>query len=281
MNMPMLSIITTCKGRLAHLQQSLPRMVGNSDTEVIVVDYDCPDRARDWVAAEYPEVRVVRVSNAPTFNISHARNLGAQAARGQWLGFVDADILLSQGFMEQALPLLRGGAFYLSALRDPQVVGTVFCARTDHVASEGYDEVLQGWGAEDRDFYTRLGMLGRAQQRLAGERLRVIQHGSDDRVRHYEIKDRWLNQRIGALYSQIKHDVARQLGKLNLPRELRQTIYDEVRRTLCHAAEANQKNARVEITLPPDLTVRLFGCRLQRVWTYTLEMLPDQPLREP
>lgn len=255
-------------------------MVGNSNTEVIVVDYDCPDRARDWVAAVYPEVRVVRVGDAPTFNISHARNLGAQAARGQWLGFVDADILLLQGFVEQALPLLRGGAFYLAALGDPQVVGTVFCARTDYVASDGYDEVLQGWGAEDRDFYTRLGMLGRAQQRLAGEWLSVIQHGSDDRVRHYEIKDRWLNQRIGALYSQIKHDLARQLGKLNLPRELRQTIYDEVRRTLCQAAEANQQNARVDITLAPDLSVRLFGCRLQRVWSYTLEMLSDRPPRE-
>ena len=122
------------------------------------------------------------------------------------------------------------------------------------------------------------GALG---ENLAEASLNVIQHGSDDRLRHYEIKDRWLNQRIGALYSQIKHDLARQLGKLNLPRELRQTIYDEVRRTLCHAAEANQKNARVDITLPPDLSVRLFGCRLQRVWTYTLEMLSDRAPREP
>jgi glycosyltransferase involved in cell wall biosynthesis len=273
----MLSIITTCKGRLAHLQQSLPRMAGHPNTEVIVVDYDCPERAGDWVAAEYPEVRVVRVSDAPTFNISHARNLGAQSARGQWLGFVDADILLAQGFVEQALPLLREGAFYLVAHRDPQVVGTVFCARTDYVASDGYDEVLQGWGAEDRDFYARLGMLGRAQQRLPGAWFSVIQHGSDDRVRHYETKDRWLNQRIGALYAQIKHDLARQLGKLSLPRGLRQTIYDEVRRTLCHAAEASQKSARVQIALPPDLSVRLFGCKLQRVWTYTLEMQSEQP----
>ena len=106
--LPAISFVTTCKGRLAALKQSLPRMVAQPHAEVIVVDYDCPEGAGAWVAAEHPAARVVQVRDAPMFNIARARNLGAQAARGEWLGFVDADILLDEHFMEQALARLRG-----------------------------------------------------------------------------------------------------------------------------------------------------------------------------
>ncbi len=39
---PKFSIITTCKGRLEHLKQTLPAMLAQKDSEVIVVDYSCP-----------------------------------------------------------------------------------------------------------------------------------------------------------------------------------------------------------------------------------------------
>ena len=40
---PTFSIVTTCKGRLEHLQRSLPSFAAQSGAEVVVVDYDCPD----------------------------------------------------------------------------------------------------------------------------------------------------------------------------------------------------------------------------------------------
>ena len=65
--MPLLSIVTTCKGRLHHLRRSLPRFLAQPNTEVIVVDYDCPDGTSDVVAREFPAARVVAVKDRPHF----------------------------------------------------------------------------------------------------------------------------------------------------------------------------------------------------------------------
>ena len=40
---PKFSIVTTCKGRLGNLKQSLPTFVAEAAAEVVVVDYDCPE----------------------------------------------------------------------------------------------------------------------------------------------------------------------------------------------------------------------------------------------
>ena len=98
---PLVSIVTTCKGRLHHLRRSLPNFLAQPDTEVIVVDYDCPDETAGVCAREFPAVRVVKVENAPRFNWARARNLGAAAARGTWIAFFDADIVMAPDFVRR------------------------------------------------------------------------------------------------------------------------------------------------------------------------------------
>jgi hypothetical protein len=52
------SLITTCKGRLAHLKETLPAFLAQgAGCEVIVVDYDCPEGAATWVNANHPRDR--------------------------------------------------------------------------------------------------------------------------------------------------------------------------------------------------------------------------------
>jgi glycosyltransferase involved in cell wall biosynthesis len=271
---PAISIVTTCKGRLSMLQQSLPRMVTQPRAEVIVVDYDCPDGAGAWVATEYPAVRLVRVADAPLFNIARARNLGARAARGEWLCFVDSDILLEARFIEQALPRLRAGAFYTMASPEPDAGGSTVCRRADFVALEGYDEVLQDWGPEDRDLYIRLVARGCAHETLPGDWIQVIKHDDAARVNFYGIKDRWLSQRINASYSQIKHDLARQFGTPNLSLDMRRAIHAQVCATLQHGAQSGNGSARIQITLPSALDVRLYGWHMKRTWVYEIEPAP-------
>jgi glycosyltransferase involved in cell wall biosynthesis len=273
---PAISIVTTCKGRLAMLKQSLPGMVMQPHAEVIVVDYDCPEGAGAWVAAEHSAARVVQVKDAPLFNIARARNLGAQAARGEWLCFVDADIVLDARFIEQALPRLRAGAFHTMASPEPDAVGTFICRREDFVALEGYDEVLQDWGPEDRDLYIRLVARGCAHETLPGDWIGVIKHDDAARVSFYGIKDRWLSQRINASYSQIKHDLARQFRTPNLSLEVRRAIYAQVRDTLQRGAQSGNGAARIQITLPPTLDVRLYGWQMKRTWVYEIAPPPAQ-----
>ena len=77
--MPRLSIVTTCKGRLHHLRESLPTFLAQPDCETIVVDFDCPDRTAEVVAREFPAARLVALKDEPHFDIDRARNAGAKA----------------------------------------------------------------------------------------------------------------------------------------------------------------------------------------------------------
>ena len=81
MALPRLSIVTSCKGRLKYLKQALPTFVAQTESEVVVVDYDCPEGTKEWVAANFSAVRLVNVTREPIFNASRARNLGARDAR--------------------------------------------------------------------------------------------------------------------------------------------------------------------------------------------------------
>jgi glycosyltransferase involved in cell wall biosynthesis len=277
---PELSIITTCKGRLAHLKQTLPAMVAQADTEVIVVDYACPEGTADWVAATFPQVRVVRIERAPFFNVARARNSGAAQAHGRWLCFVDADILLAADFAVRVRPLLQNDAFHVFANPQPAVLGAVVCRPADFTAIGGYDDVIEGYGTEDRDLYLRLLAHGRRSEQLPGDIVQALSHDRAASVRYYELKDHTLSQRINATYVQIKQDLARQFGAHFLGVDTRRTIYAEVGRAFRQAAASGRPATRVEITLPAALDVRLFDWQMTRVWTYLLNPLPP-PLRVP
>ena len=110
--MARISLITTCKGRLAHLQESLPRMLAQPDCECIVVDYDCPQGAASWVACNHPGARIVKAEREPLFRPGHARNLGAAAAVAPWLAFVDADTLLAPDYVATIFDRIAAGGIF-------------------------------------------------------------------------------------------------------------------------------------------------------------------------
>src|SRR5665213_3378936 len=114
---PLFSLVTTCKGRLEHLRFTLPYMLALGDCEVIVVDYDCPDHAGDWVRATHPGVRVVQVADQPLFNLAHARNLGIDAARAPWLMIVDADVIVAPELLDVLRGLMQPGSYLLPEVR--------------------------------------------------------------------------------------------------------------------------------------------------------------------
>lgn len=198
MTMPSVSIITTCKGRLTHLRQTFPLMLAldyEGPLEVIVVDYGCPDGAADYVESEgHARGRAVRVTkHTEWWNMSRARNLGANAATGEYLAFVDADYLLQPTYIARAVGAMTATASRLGCPSLPhcELFGAcVVEARWIHHL-RGFDEALNenGYGWDDIDFYHRSTAHGEAPLPLGTGLLEDIKHGDDDRTRFYSQKD--------------------------------------------------------------------------------------------
>lgn len=157
---------------------------GQAAVEVIVADNASTDGT-----AELARSRGCRVVPVATRSIAAARNAGCTAARGEFVGVVDADMRIHPGTfdaIERALvsPRIVGGATGCTldrwslglavtfvVLVVPFVwttgfdTGVVFFRRRDFEATGGYDETLRV--AEDVRFLLDLRRVGRGQgQRL-------------------------------------------------------------------------------------------------------------------
>ncbi len=265
--------ITTCKGRLAHLQQSLPRIAKQLGVACLVVDYSCPDLAADWVTSHVPDVKVVRVEGEPGFNVSRARNLGAQATDAEWLGFFDADTLLDENFAALVVPNLRPGYFYCSNALTRQTCGAVICRRDDFFAIGKYDENFDGWGGEDNDLITRLMLSGRQRGYFPASLLGEISHSDELRTRFHQIKDVRLQLLINTLYWRAKTDMMRLYGVVPSDNTL-QTLFNEVRRTIV-AGNRKSTPVKLEINLPATLMQNPFHggrCEITGKLVYSMDL---------
>lgn len=234
MSKPTVAIITTCKDRLHHLQRTLPAMVAQKPDEVIVVDYDCPQHAGDWVEAHVPRVQVVRNPGAHGFNLGRARNLGAAETSSQWLLFVDADVVIQPGLIETLRAGVETGAFYTpqpANSADAQLFGSLCCRTRDFVSVRGYDEMIEGWGFEDQDLRERLKLLGLREIHYARELLDPIAHDDSERFVRSDMQDRFQNEAINACYAKAKHAITIAKGRrATQPIEERRNLMIECRR---------------------------------------------------
>lgn len=110
----MLSVVTPTHNKRALLERTLAALRAQVlpdgvAWEIVVVDDGSSDGTGAWLAAQAalpgPALRVV----APGHNVgrARARNLGAAAAAGRWLVFIDDDIVAPPGLLAAHLELLR------------------------------------------------------------------------------------------------------------------------------------------------------------------------------
>ncbi len=251
----MYSIVTTCKARLHHLRESLPAMLRQPDSEVIVVDYDCPDDTAGYVSSHHPSARVVRAGTAEGFNVSRARNIGAAAARGETLVFVDADVVLADTFIGFVAERVSRDAYAKPlgplALGDNSVQGTCVVHKRHFDLVGGYDEVLVNYGGEDLELYERLNTAQVKVVALAPELfLRVIAHGSEDRERFFG-KRADEGFMVGKVYRVAKDMVIRLNGSFDVDLATRRGLYAEISRLVRNMGEMpDGKSLTLEINFP-------------------------------
>jgi glycosyltransferase involved in cell wall biosynthesis len=258
--------VTTCMGRLAALRQSLGPMLEQPDGSCVVVDYSCPDGAADWVVANHPSVRVVRVPGQSHFNLAAARNAGARLADAPWICFVDADVILEQSFSASLSQVLAPGDYYRVVSGDGGIGGTFACSKADFERVGGYDEVYRGWGDEDNDLYDALQFVGLRQRSLPVALLKHMPHGDDERTRFYPVADRILGHAVNRVYRIVKWDTAR-LGRELPTLEFRRALYEKIAEVVTRSIQSGG---------PGDLAVHLphgivpGGWTLKRQLTYRL-----------
>jgi glycosyltransferase involved in cell wall biosynthesis len=254
---PRVSIITTCKGRLRHLRHSLPSFLAQPDSEVIVVDYDCPDNTAGVCAREFPAAHVVKVYDAPRFKTSRARNLGAVEARGEWIAFFDADIMMAPDFIRRLAPALdaRGTfhRFFPTDVRTNSACGSCVVRQEDYRAVDRYDEVMLGYGGEDQDLYFRLELSGVKGQAMDFNMLaEIIQHGDQERVRFAVYDTVVRHQQVNDVYYLVKHSLLRHLGVNGLTEPQRQKLYGLVSEVVNDASRTPESPIHFTMELPRD-----------------------------
>lgn len=168
MSTPFLSVIVPAYQAEGYLPETLGAIVASdlprTDWELIVVDDGSSDQT-SRVAGRWAD-RVVTLPGPPR-GPAHARNNGAQVARGEWLVFVDADVRLLPGTLRR-LRTATAAPGKLVALfgtydADPPAPGVVSQFRNlhhryVHLRSAGpVDTFWAGCGAVQRDAFLAVG----------------------------------------------------------------------------------------------------------------------------
>jgi GT2 family glycosyltransferase len=210
-DLPRISLVTTCKGRLSQLKQTIGGCLRQNDPnfEYVVVDYDCPEGSAGWVKSQ-PDNRIVivKIHNRPLFNQSHSRNLGARFATGEILVFIDADTLLQPDFLASVRSKLRDNSFLTTsmALAGEKDYGSgaglmgyggiIACWKNDWEATRGFDESMVGWGGEDDDFRRRLRARGLTPLLFDLTLCHAIDHDETSRTEFYREQKKGLSSSL-------------------------------------------------------------------------------------
>ncbi|MFC6223349.1 glycosyltransferase family 2 protein [Hymenobacter artigasi] len=104
---PLVSIITVNynqPGITCELLASL-RLLTYSNYEVIVVDNASPTQSPDPIAAQFPEINLIRSSH--NLGFAGGNNLGVAAARGKYVFFLNNDTEVAPGLLEPLVALFE------------------------------------------------------------------------------------------------------------------------------------------------------------------------------
>jgi len=181
----MISLVTACMNREAHLRRSLPEwlklpLIG----EVVIVDWS-NDRSLTELTGLDPRVRVIRAQNEPRWVLSYAYNLGIGRSTGEIVLKCDADCIPTA----EVAALLPAAAYFLAGFwksgrrfNKPSVNGQCLFARRQFDAVNGYSEFIRTYGRDDEDFYDRLIAAGFARREIDPALLNFIEHPNEARM---------------------------------------------------------------------------------------------------
>lgn len=218
--------------------------------ECIVMDDASSDGMTDWIAIRYPEVRVIRsqTNQGPSIN----RNIATELATGKYLVFMDSDVELQPGWIDQAVRYLEEN------LQVGMVAGKlVFAHRPDRIHSYGGEMSPLGLGwdgneqAEAEEFPSPLVTLWASSAAMAIRRDLLLELGGFDATFFYGYEDSDLGWRITLTGREVTS-----LPGLIAYHRTRHTISQLGHRITFHLCK-NRLRSLIKNHLPGDLLIFL------------------------
>ena len=213
----MISYCTTCKGRLHHLRETLPKNLeaekDNPDIEFVILDYTSEDGLGDWIKQNYSKeiasgrIRYARYDDGVHFKMAHAKNMAHRLATGDVLCNLDADNIISKDFSKYLNKLFQDnphtiltrirlslGDYCKTAFIKRKGVlglgGRIAVSRDDFIELGGYDESISGWGPDDFNFGKRAVAVGLKEVLLSDEFAgSVLSHSHEERISNLDPND--------------------------------------------------------------------------------------------
>ncbi len=194
---------TTCKGRLAHLQQTLPvNLASNPEAKFVVLNYNSQDNLLDYLQEIYTDdissgrLTVYSYYDHPTFRMAHAKNLAHRCGMlegGDILVNLDADNYAGQGFDRYVRQKFEEDDIFLWSRmvkdgpeRLPRgISGRIVVSKEAFLNVGGYDEQFETWSPDDKDFNVRLRNIGQQAHEVDRQYLSGVLHNDKMRFREY------------------------------------------------------------------------------------------------
>jgi hypothetical protein len=204
---PRIVYCTTCRGRLQHLQETLPKNLRDSgdypNAKFVILSYGDGEYLHEYTR----DGRVVfyRFPTNDRFHVSHAKNLAARCGileGADILVTLDADNSTGPGFSQFIANKFRdakSGANIFLCPNFPHIqslpygpnrplrgfAGRLAIRAQDFVKAGGYDETFDTWRGEDIDMIARLLRMGHKMHHIPIPFLNVIAHNADVRFKEY------------------------------------------------------------------------------------------------
>jgi glycosyltransferase involved in cell wall biosynthesis len=204
-----IAFCVTCKNRLEHLKQTLPKNLADnascSDVVFVVLDYNSQDDLLEYLKTFKREIdsgRLVVYSfrEPGPFRMAHAKNmshrLGFQCHDADVLVNLDADNYTTAGFADyirEQFSLCAPDSMFLWSrmIKDgpdrlPRgISGRIAVTKHAFLKAGGYDERFNTWSPDDKDFNLRLRCLGYTPVEIENRFLDAVLHNDKLRFREY------------------------------------------------------------------------------------------------
>lgn len=200
-------LCTTCKGRLEHIQQTLPRnLADNPNATFVLLDYSSDDNLAPYLKENHAadiasgHLVVYQFDTTGPFQMAHAKNMAARLGiieGADVLVTLDADNFAGQNFDRFVADNIKPGTFLCpdfprikslphGPLRPARgYAGRLAIRPQEFVKMGGYCETFDTWRGEDIDMIARMRRLGFTMTHIEDRFLNAIPHTAAVRFKEY------------------------------------------------------------------------------------------------